>query len=91
MVRGPQWQVNVTTEARCGQHPVTNIALTPALRHQTVIKDLFLRQVQRVGESSACEENKQSFQFAWDLQRYRRISSDKDIYLHQKYVQNVCW
>ena len=35
---GQRPPVNVTTEARCGQHPVTNIALTPALRHQTVIK-----------------------------------------------------
>ena len=50
---GQRPPVNVTTEARCGQHPVTNIALTPALRHQTVIagvsEDLL---VQRVGKSS---------------------------------------
>ena len=85
MVRGPQWRVNVTTEARCGRHPVTNIALTPALRHQTVIKDLFVKQVQRVGESSACKENKQSFQFAWDLQRYLRVSSDIDTYIKNMY------
>ena len=39
--------------------------------------------------SSACEENKQSFQFAWDLQRYLRVSSDKDTYIKNMYKMCV--